>query len=203
MVDLLVKADLVTTLQGAGPFTVFAPTDQAFTDAGIDPANFNTQEEIDVLTDILLYHVVSGDVTSGDLSDGMSAAAVNNDPLLFSVNGADVKVNDASVTTADVTSSNGVIHVVDQVLLPPIDVYVSEGTFASPYYEFYSDDAGNSPLNEIDISRNHKFHRLGGATLHAFYLGDNGYEAQSSAELTIIGDGSPTAGIQGLSLIHI
>ena len=197
LVDLLVKADLVTTLQGAGPFTVFAPTDQAFTDAGIDPANFNTQEEIDVLTDILLYHVVSGSVTSGDLSDGMSAAAVNNDPLLFSVNGADVKVNDASVTTADVTSSNGVIHVVDQVLLPPIDVYVSEGTFASPYYQFYSDDAGNSPLNEIDISRNHKFHRLGGATLHAFYLGDNGYEAQSSAELTIIGDGSPTAGIQG------
>ena len=53
----------------------------------------------------------------------MSAAAVNNDPLLFSVNGADVKVNDASVTTADVTSSNGVIHVVDQVLLPPVDVY--------------------------------------------------------------------------------
>ena len=50
LVDLLVKADLVTTLQGAGPFTVFAPTDQAFTDAGIDPANFNTQAEIDGLT---------------------------------------------------------------------------------------------------------------------------------------------------------
>ncbi len=196
LVDLLVKADLVTTLQGAGPFTVFAPTDQAFIDAGIDPANFNTQEEIDVLTDILLYHVVSGDVTSGDLSDGMSSAAVNTDSLLFSVNGAEVKVNDASVTTADVTSSNGVIHVVDQVLLPPVDVYVSAGTFASPYYQFFSDDSGNTPLTEIDISRNHKFHRLAGATSHAFYVGDSGYENPSSAELTIVGDGTPTAGIQ-------
>ena len=160
LVDLLVIADLVTTLESAGPFTVFAPTDQAFADAGIDPANFNTQEEIEVLTDILLYHVVSGEVESGDLSDGMSAPAVNTDPLLFSVNNAAVKVNDASVTTADVTSSNGVIHVIDQVLLPPVDVYVSNGSFTSPYYDFYTDSAGTNLLVDININRNYKFQRL-------------------------------------------
>ena len=77
LVDLLVKADLVTTLSGTGPFTVFAPTDTAFANAGIDPANFNTQEEIDALADILLYHVVSGDVPSSAVTDCLSADSVN------------------------------------------------------------------------------------------------------------------------------
>ena len=64
LVAALTHVDLVTTLQGTGPFTVFAPTDQAFTDAGIDLNDFNTQEEKDTLSDILLYHVVSGSVPS-------------------------------------------------------------------------------------------------------------------------------------------
>jgi len=117
LVDLLVKADLVTTLSGTGPFTVFAPTDTAFANAGIDPANFNTQEEIDALTNILLYHVVSGDVPSSAVTDCMSADSVNGNPLAFTVDGG-VMVNDAEVTLADVTSSNGVIHVIDKVLMP-------------------------------------------------------------------------------------
>ena len=71
LVDLLVKADLVTTLSGTGPFTVFAPTDTAFADAGIVPADFNTQEEIDALSEILLYHVVSGEVLSSAVTDCM------------------------------------------------------------------------------------------------------------------------------------
>ncbi len=117
LVDLLVKADLVTTLSGTGPFTVFAPTDTAFANAGIDPANFNTQEEIDSLSEILLYHVISGDVPSSAVTDCMLANSVNGNPLAFTVDGG-VMVNDANVTVADVTSSNGVIHVIDKVLIP-------------------------------------------------------------------------------------
>jgi uncharacterized surface protein with fasciclin (FAS1) repeats len=116
---------LVTTLQGTGPFTVFAPTDQAFADAGIDLTTFDTDEENATLVDILTYHVVSGKVMSTDLTDGMEATALNQDTLTFSVSSSEVKVNDAVVTQADVESSNGVIHVIDKVLMPPADpVYV-------------------------------------------------------------------------------
>ena len=69
LVAALTHAGLVATLQGTGPFTVFAPTDQAFIDAGIDLADFDTPEENATLTDILLYHVVVGDYESGDLND--------------------------------------------------------------------------------------------------------------------------------------
>ena len=86
LVDALTRADLVTTLQGTGPFTVFAPTDQAFIDANIDVNNFNTAEEIATLTDILLYHVVSGEVPASAVSDGMLATMVNGDQIKFGVN---------------------------------------------------------------------------------------------------------------------
>ena len=122
LVAALAQADLVTTLQGTGPFTVFAPTDQAFIDAGIDLTTFDTDEENATLVDILTYHVVSGKVMSTDLTDGMEATALNQDTLTFSVSTAEVKVNDAVVTTADVESSNGVIHVIDKVLMPPADL---------------------------------------------------------------------------------
>jgi uncharacterized surface protein with fasciclin (FAS1) repeats len=115
----------VATLQGTGPFTVFAPTDQAFSDAGIDLSTYDTDEENATLVDILTYHVVSGKVMSTDLTDGMEATALNQDKLTFSVSSSEVKVNDAVVTLADVESSNGVIHVIDKVLMPPADpVYV-------------------------------------------------------------------------------
>ena len=121
LVAALTQADLVTTLQGTGPFTVFAPTDQAFIDAGIDLTTFDTDEENATLVDILTYHVVSGKVMSTDLTDGMEASALNQDTLTFSVSSTEVKVNDAVVTLADVESSNGVIHVIDKVLMPPAD----------------------------------------------------------------------------------
>ena len=122
LVAALAQANLVATLQGTGPFTVFAPTDQAFTDAGIDLTTFDTDEENATLVDILTYHVVSGTVVSSDLTDGMTAAALNQDTLTFSVSATEVKVNDAVVTTADVATSNGVIHVIDKVLMPPADL---------------------------------------------------------------------------------
>lgn len=117
LVAAVVQADLLETLQGEGPFTVFAPTDQAFTDAGIDLASLDTPEGKATLTDILLYHVVPANVLSSDVTDCMSATSVNGQPLAFSV-GDDVMVNDATVTVADVATSNGVIHVINKVLTP-------------------------------------------------------------------------------------
>ena len=131
LVAAVVQAELLTTLQGDGPFTVFAPTDDAFTAAGIDLAALDTDEGKATLTDILLYHVVSGSVASSALTDGMIATAVNGDDLTFTV-GEGVMVNDANVILADVEASNGIVHVIDKVLMPPADLVdiptVAQGT---------------------------------------------------------------------------
>ena len=121
LVAALAHVDLVTTLEGTGPFTVFAPTDQAFSDAGVDLANFQTDEEKAVLTDILLYHVVAGAVPASAVTDGMLAEMVNGDKTKFAVDGT-VSINDATVIQADVQASNGIIHVIDKVLTPPVDI---------------------------------------------------------------------------------
>ena len=113
LVDAVIQGGLLETLQGEGPFTVFAPTDQAFSDAGID---LSTTSQSD-LADILTYHVVSGAVPASAVTECMSADTVNGNPLSFTVNGG-VMVNGANVTIADVNTSNGVIHVIDKVLLP-------------------------------------------------------------------------------------
>jgi uncharacterized surface protein with fasciclin (FAS1) repeats len=121
-VAALTHVDLVTTLQGTGPFTVFAPTDQAFTDAGIDLNDFQTSEEKDTLANILLHHVVAGSVPSSAVTDGMLATMVNGDKVKFGVNAGTVTVGTATVTSADVQASNGIIHVIDKVLMPPVDI---------------------------------------------------------------------------------
>ena len=126
LVAALTQAELVATLQGDGPFTVFAPTDDAFAAAGIDLASLDTDEGKATLTDILLYHVVAGEVPSSAVTDGLVAAAVNGDDLSFTV-GEGVMVNDANVVLADVPASNGVIHVIDKVLMPPVDVTEADG----------------------------------------------------------------------------
>ena len=117
LVAAVVQAELLETLQGEGPFTVFAPTDQAFTDAGIDLAALDTEEGKAALTDILLYHVVGSEVPSSAVEECGTATAVNGDTLSFSV-GDTVTVNGATVTLPDVATSNGVIHVIDKVLMP-------------------------------------------------------------------------------------
>ena len=119
LVAAVQAAGLVDTLKGEGPFTVFAPADAAF--AAL-PAG--TVEELlklenkDKLTAILTYHVVAGKVMSGDLSDGMTAATVNGANITIGTTGG-VTVNGANVTQADIEASNGVIHVIDAVILPP------------------------------------------------------------------------------------
>ena len=122
LVAALTHADLVATLQGDGPFTVFAPTDAAFAAAGIDLADFDTDEENATLSDILLYHVYSGSVAAADVTDGLTVAMVNGDEATFAVaSDGTVSIGDAKVTTADVQASNGIIHVIDAVLTPPAD----------------------------------------------------------------------------------
>jgi len=120
LAEALTKADLVTTLKGTGPFTVFAPTDAAFAAAlgklGITKAELLNKTD---LAAILTYHVVSGSVKSTDLTDGMTPATVQGASLAISINGSTVKVNTATVSSADVMCSNGVIHIIDEVLLPP------------------------------------------------------------------------------------
>jgi transforming growth factor-beta-induced protein len=106
----LTAADLVTTLKGEGPFTVFAPTDDAFDELDAVPSG-------DALKDVLLYHVVSGAVGSGDLAAGEVSTLLEGKDLTVALAGG-VKINDANVTTANIIAKNGVIHVVDTVLVP-------------------------------------------------------------------------------------
>lgn len=111
-------AGLVETLKGEGPFTVFAPTDAAF--AALPEgtlASLLMPENKAQLVKILTYHMLPGKVMSGDLTNGMKAATVEGGEVTIMTEGG-VKVNDAGVTTADIEASNGVIHVVDTVILP-------------------------------------------------------------------------------------
>jgi uncharacterized surface protein with fasciclin (FAS1) repeats len=119
LVAALKAGDLVATLQGDGPFTVFAPTNDAF--AALPEGTLEDllkPENKDKLVAILTYHVVSGKVMSTDLSDGMKAATVNGAEVTITTAGG-AKVNGANVVMADVEASNGVVHVIDAVILPP------------------------------------------------------------------------------------
>jgi uncharacterized surface protein with fasciclin (FAS1) repeats len=113
-------AGLVDTLKGPGPFTVFAPTDEAF--AKLPAGTVETllrPENRDQLTAILTYHVVPGTVMAADVVKVDEAETVNGEMLNVTVNGDAVMVNDARVTATDITATNGVIHIVDTVILPP------------------------------------------------------------------------------------
>ena len=113
-------ADLVDTLKGDGPFTVFAPTDEAFEalPAGTVAALLKPENKAK-LAEILTYHVVPGKVMSGDLAGKeMSAATVQGGEVMINATGSDVMVDGAKVVTADVAADNGVIHIIDKVILP-------------------------------------------------------------------------------------
>ena len=116
----LQAAGLVDTLKGAGPFTVFAPTDAAFAKLPAGTVeNLLKPENKDQLRRVLTYHVVAGKVGSSQVSKMDSAKAVSGDTIKIAVENGKVMVNNASVVTADVGASNGVIHVIDTVILPP------------------------------------------------------------------------------------
>lgn len=120
LVAAVQAADLVDTLSGAGPFTVFAPTDAAF--ANLPDGTVESlllPENKDQLVSILSYHVVAGNVTSDQVTGLSKATTVQGADLDIAVVDGAVQINSATVVQADVLASNGVIHVIDTVLLPP------------------------------------------------------------------------------------
>jgi len=118
LVEALTAAELAKTLEGPGPFTVFAPTNEAFEALGgtlntlLEPAN---KKE---LAEVLTYHVVPGELTAAELSNGQMLETVQGDSLEVKVKGEEVTVNGAAVVTPDADASNGVVHVIDEVLTP-------------------------------------------------------------------------------------
>lgn len=114
----LTEAGLIETLQGKGPFTVFAPTDEAFAKLPKGTVEGLLKDK-EALKKVLLYHVVSGNVMSTDVVKLSEATTVEGSKVKIKVVDGNVMLNDAKVTTADVKASNGVIHIIDTVLSPP------------------------------------------------------------------------------------
>ena len=121
LVAAVQAAGLVDTLKGEGPFTVFAPTDEAFAALPAGTLEQLLADPQGQLSKILLYHVVPGKVMAADVEDGMEAATVQGSPVKFMVADGKVMINDATVITADIEATNGVIHVIDKVILPPTE----------------------------------------------------------------------------------
>lgn len=142
LVAAVEAAGLVETLKGEGPFTVFAPTDDAF--AALPEGTVESlllPENKQQLTDILLYHVVSGKVMAADVTGLESATTVLGKDIAIKVDMGNVYINDAQVIITDIETSNGVIHVIDAVILPPsdeeaesntiVDIAVADGRFTT------------------------------------------------------------------------
>lgn len=120
LVAAVKAAGLVETLQGSGPFTVFAPTNEAF--AALPTGTLESllkPENKAKLVSILTYHVIGAKVMSSDLSNGQKAKTVEGEDVKVSIGSEGVMINDAKVVAADVSASNGVVHVIDKVILPP------------------------------------------------------------------------------------
>jgi uncharacterized surface protein with fasciclin (FAS1) repeats len=116
LVKAVQEAGLVDTLKGEGPFTVFAPTDEAF--AKLPPGALQgLLKDKTKLAQVLTYHVVPGKVMAADIKPGQ-VKTVEGQPVRLQVKGGEVMVNNARVTQADVVASNGVIHVIDKVIMP-------------------------------------------------------------------------------------
>lgn len=118
LVSALTEAELVATLKGPGPFTVFAPTDDAF--AKIDSAVLSDLvADKPTLTKVLTFHVVSGKYLAADVVGMTSLTSLEGSDLVIDVAGSAVKIDVAEITITDIECSNGVIHVIDTVMIPP------------------------------------------------------------------------------------
>lgn len=232
LVAALQRADLVSALEGAGPFTVFAPTNEAF-NAFLQANGFANLEAVpvDVLKQVLLYHVVSGEVPSSAVTTGYvnSLATFGNTTAnlsLYANTASGVKINNATVTTADVDATNGVVHIIDKVLVPPTVVnhalnnpdfstlvaaltrsdlgvdYVSTLSGAGPFTVFAPTNAAfTALLTELGVSG---LGAIDAATLNAVlqYHVVNGANVRSSQltnnqEVTTFGGGKFTIGLTG------
>lgn len=117
LVMAIKKASLVETLSGEGPFTVFAPDDAAFAKVPKEMID-ELMDDDEKLKKVLTYHVVSGKTMSGDLSDGEMIGTLEGEDLMVKIDGSKVTIDNAMVKMADIVCSNGVIHVIDSVLMP-------------------------------------------------------------------------------------
>jgi uncharacterized surface protein with fasciclin (FAS1) repeats len=116
----VIAAELADDLSGAGPFTVFAPTDAAFAALPAGTVDALLADPTGALANILLYHVLGLQALSTDLSDGMMVTTLQGEEITVSINANGVFINNAQVTVADIAATNGVVHVIDAVLLPPV-----------------------------------------------------------------------------------
>jgi transforming growth factor-beta-induced protein len=138
LVAAVTAAGLADTLKGEGPFTVFAPTDDAFAKLPAGTVESLLQpENLEQLKNILLYHVVAGKVMAADVTELESAETVLGESAMIKLDMGNVYINDAKVVLTDIETSNGVIHVIDTVLLPPadqldiVDTAVADGRFTT------------------------------------------------------------------------
>ena len=167
----VVQAGLVEALRDtAATFTVFAPTDSAFitlaTSLQLEPTDLL---ELQNLTDILTYHVVGAVALSTDLYDGMEVTALNNNTLTIGVDSMGVTVEYAMVTVADLVTDNGVVHVIDAVLVPSSTNSISELENKTPQNNIYYNIMGQEinsydqiPFNSIYIKNGEKFLKIEG-----------------------------------------
>ncbi len=120
--DAVIAAGLVDALSGEGPFTVFAPTDDAFAALGTETINALFADAEGALADILKYHVISGKIMEGDLSDGQIATMLEGTDAFISLFDAKAYINQAMITVTDIEADNGVVHVIDAVITQPMSI---------------------------------------------------------------------------------
>jgi uncharacterized surface protein with fasciclin (FAS1) repeats len=119
LVEAVSAAGLAETLEEPGPYTVFAPTNEAFEALGGTLEELLKPQNKEELAEILTYHVAAGEVGSGELENGQKIETVQGEDVEIGIEGEEVTVNGAKVLTPDVSASNGVVHVIDEVLIPP------------------------------------------------------------------------------------
>lgn len=120
LVTAVQAAGLVDALSGPGPFTVFAPTDAAF--AALPAGTLESLlADKAALAKVLTYHVIAGEVLASSLPSVPMATTLQGSPVMFTINGSEARINQARIITTDVKASNGVIHVIDAVILPPAE----------------------------------------------------------------------------------
>ncbi|MBK8046522.1 MAG: fasciclin domain-containing protein [Anaerolineales bacterium] len=121
LVAAVQAAELVDTLKGEGPFTVFAPSDEAFAALPAGTLEQLLADPKGQLSQILLYHVVPSKVMAADVADGLEVATAQGGMVKFSIVDGAPMINDAKIVATDIAATNGVIHVIDKVILPPSD----------------------------------------------------------------------------------
>ncbi|MFZ5429564.1 MAG: fasciclin domain-containing protein [Bacteroidota bacterium] len=140
----VIAAGLAETLSGTGPFTIFAPTDAAFEALPEGTVETLLQDPSGLLTQILLYHAVAGKVMSTDLSDGMKATTVQAQEITVTITDGKVFINDAQVIVADIEAGNGVVHVIDVVLIPETTTNVTDISGGETMFSMYPNPASST-----------------------------------------------------------